>query len=72
MWKQALKNCWGFSKEYMYTRIPVYQDDNDNIIGLVNIKDFILVEDRENFRKSRDILRMLLLHTANLKRLPIL
>ena len=43
-------------KEYMYTRIPVYQDDNDNIIGLVNIKDFILVEDRENF-KITDILR---------------
>ena len=40
----------------MYTRIPVYQDDNDNIIGLVNIKDFILVEDRENFRIT-DILR---------------
>ena len=46
----------GVFKEYMYTRIPVYQDDNDNIIGLVNIKDFILVEDRENF-KITDILR---------------
>lgn len=46
----------GVFKKYMYTRIPVYQDDNDNIIGLVNIKDFILVEDRENFRIT-DILR---------------
>lgn len=46
----------GVFKEYMYTRIPVYQEDNDNIIGLVNIKDFILVEDRENF-KITDILR---------------
>lgn len=46
----------GVFKEYMYTRVPVYQDDNDNIIGLVNIKDFILVEDRENF-KITDILR---------------
>ena len=46
----------GVFKEYMYTRIPVYQDDNDNIVGLVNIKDFILVEDRENF-KITDILR---------------
>ena len=46
----------GVFKEYMYTRIPVYQDDNDNIIGLVNIKDFIPVEDRENF-KITDILR---------------
>lgn len=36
-------------KECMYTRIPVYQEDKDNIIGLINIKDFILVTDRESF-----------------------
>lgn len=43
-------------KENMYTRIPVYEGDNDNIIGLVNIKDFTFIESRENFR-IRDILR---------------
>lgn len=43
-------------RENMYTRIPVYKEDNDNIIGLVNIKDFMFVADRENFRIS-DILR---------------
>lgn len=37
-------------KECMYTRIPVYQEDKDNIIGLINIKDFILVDERD--RKS--------------------
>lgn len=42
-------------RESMYTRLPVYQDDNDNIIGIVNIKDFILAE-KEQFR-VRDILR---------------
>ena len=36
-------------RESMYTRFPVYQDDKDNIIGLINIKDFILTEDEENF-----------------------
>lgn len=36
-------------RECMYTRIPVYKEDKDNIIGLVNIKDFILVTDKENF-----------------------
>lgn len=40
----------------MYTRIPVYKDDQDNIIGLVNIKDFILSSDKENFHIS-NILR---------------
>lgn len=43
-------------RECMYTRIPVYKDDRDNIIGLVNIKDFILVNDVETFRVA-DIIR---------------
>lgn len=43
-------------KECMYTRIPVYQEDKDNIIGLINIKDFILVENKEQFN-IRNIMR---------------
>jgi len=43
-------------KECMYTRIPVYRDDKDNVIGMINIKDFILVENREQFKIS-DIMR---------------
>jgi CBS domain containing-hemolysin-like protein len=43
-------------RESMYTRLPVYQDDKDNIIGLINIKDFILTGDTENFQ-VRNILR---------------
>ena len=39
-------------KDYMYTRIPVYEDDQDNMIGLVNIKDFLFIEDKENFKVS--------------------
>ena len=29
-------------RESMYTRIPVYKEDQDSIVGMVNIKDFIL------------------------------
>lgn len=43
-------------RESMYTRLPVYRDDKDNIIGIINIKDFILTEDQEHFRVE-DILR---------------
>lgn len=43
-------------RESMYTRIPVYEDDKDNVIGLVNIKDFILVSDEAHFHIN-DILR---------------
>ncbi len=43
-------------RESMYTRLPVYQEEKDNIIGFINIKDFILTEDPENFQ-VRNILR---------------
>ena len=43
-------------KESMYTRIPVYENDNDNIIGLVNIKDLIGLNNTRDF-KIKDVLR---------------
>lgn len=43
-------------RESMYTRLPVHQDDKDNIIGLINIKDFILNANQDDF-SVRSILR---------------
>lgn len=43
-------------RETMYTRLPVYQDDKDNIIGLINIKDFIHTSAENDF-SVRNILR---------------
>ena len=40
-------------QDSMFTRIPVYDDDPDNIIGVVNIKDFILVKDKEKFQLKK-------------------
>ena len=37
----------------MFTRLPVYRDDPDNLIGLINIKDFILMADSAAFRISQ-------------------
>ena len=40
-------------KENMYTRIPVYEEnEQDNIVGIINIKDLILLEDKDDFRIS--------------------
>ncbi|EOS60158.1 hypothetical protein C815_01725 [Firmicutes bacterium M10-2] len=44
-----------FRKE-QFTRIPVYEGNVDNIIGLVNMKDLLLYEDLEHF-DIRKILR---------------
>ncbi len=43
-------------RETMYTRLPVYEDDKDNIIGLINVKDFILITNPRKF-SVRNILR---------------
>ncbi len=43
-------------RKYMHTRMPIYEEDPDNIIGLINIKDFILIDDEESF-SIRNILR---------------
>ena len=37
-------------RESMYTRLPVYKEEKDNIIGLINIKDFILNSEQSSFR----------------------
>lgn len=43
-------------RENKYTRLPVYQDSIDNVIGIINIKDLILYRSGENFN-IRDYLR---------------
>ncbi len=43
-------------RESMYTRLPVYEDDMDNIVGLINIKDFILRGNDDGFH-VKSILR---------------
>lgn len=43
-------------REDKFTRLPVYEDSTDNIIGIINMKDLLLCEDIEHF-SIRDILR---------------
>lgn len=39
-----------------YTRLPVYEDTTDNVIGIINVKDLLLYDSYEDFH-IRDILR---------------
>jgi CBS domain containing-hemolysin-like protein len=43
-------------KNTLYSRIPVYENDKDHIIGSVNLKDFFLVSKKTDFH-IRDIMR---------------
>ena len=36
-------------REEKYTRIPVYEDTTDNVIGIINMKDLLLVDTNEAF-----------------------
>ncbi|MDD6306669.1 MAG: hemolysin family protein [Clostridiales bacterium] len=43
-------------KKDKFTRLPVYEESIDNVIGIVNIKDLLLCTDKEHF-SVRDIMR---------------
>lgn len=43
-------------KENMFTRLPVYEDNTDNVIGILNIKDLLFHTDKEHF-SIRDMIR---------------
>lgn len=36
-------------EEYHYTRLPVYEESSDNVIGIINIKDLLLYKPEQEF-----------------------
>lgn len=46
-------------KENKYTRYPVYEESTDNVIGMINVKDLLIYEDKEHF-DSRNIMLSLI------------
>ena len=43
-------------QEDKFTRLPVYEDTTDNVIGILNMKDLLLCHDKDHF-SVRDIMR---------------
>ena len=43
-------------RQDMFTRLPVYEDSTDNVIGIINMKDFLLQNDTPEF-PVRNLLR---------------
>lgn len=43
-------------RQDMFTRLPVYEDSTDNVIGIINMKDFLLQNDTPEF-SVRKLLR---------------
>ena len=57
-------------REEKYTRIPVYEESPDNVIGILNVKDFLLIEDKENFSVKEHLREPL--YTYEYKKTPSL
>ena len=49
----TLEDILNLFKEHMYTRIPIYEDDSDNIVGVVNVKDILLLENLEDYSTEK-------------------
>lgn len=60
-----------FSK-YQYTRLPVYEGNPDNIVGMVLQKDFFLVLSRKENRELKDIVRPIIFMPESAKLLRAL
>ncbi len=43
-------------RQEKYTRIPVFEESTDNVIGIINVKDLLLLDSKEGF-SIRDFLR---------------
>lgn len=43
-------------QEDKFTRLPVYEETTDNVVGILNMKDLLLYKDKEHFH-IRDIMR---------------
>ena len=54
--KASYREIMNVFRENMYTRLPVYRDSKEHIIGILNMKDFLFVRNPENF-KIEDFLR---------------
>lgn len=43
-------------KEDKFTRLPVFQDTTDNVVGIINMKDLLLAQNKEHF-SVKEIMR---------------
>ena len=43
-------------KKDKFTRLPIYEDNTDNVTGIINMKDLLLCEEKQNFHVS-DLIR---------------
>lgn len=63
----SIKNTLDIFAKHHFTRLPVFEDKQDNIIGMIHLKDIFLFLAKHEEKTLRDILRPILFVPETLK-----
>lgn len=63
----SIKDTLAIFAQRQFTRLPVYKDTTDNIIGIVHLKDIFLILPKQEEKVLNDILRPILFVPETLK-----
>ncbi len=65
--RASLADALQLFKQHQYSRLPVYETSNDNVIGILHLKDLLTVTLNETPKQIKDILRPILFIPASIK-----
>src|SRR4030095_2110084 len=67
-----MEKVYEFFSEYSYTRIPVYENNHDNIIGMVHQKDLFILFSKGETKLLQEIVRPIMFVPENMKVIQLL
>ncbi|TET06146.1 HlyC/CorC family transporter [Candidatus Dependentiae bacterium] len=63
----TIQNVLSIFEKYHFTRLPIYDENKENIIGMVHLKDILLLLIKREEKPLRDIIRPILFVPESLK-----
>lgn len=67
-----MDNVFSFFSQHSYTRIPVYENTHENIVGMVHQKDLFIMFSKGEKKILRDIIRPIVFVPENMKVIQLL
>lgn len=67
-----MEEIFGFFRDHSYTRIPVYEKNPDNIIGMVHQKDLFILLSKGEKKVLRDVVRSIMFVPESMKVIDLL
>jgi putative hemolysin len=62
-----MEKAFEFFSQYTYTRIPVYEEKRDNIIGMIHQKDLFIMSSKGEKKTLRDLIRSIMFVPESMK-----